>query len=129
MGNIVNKIKLNARAAKIAVGSTATALLIGTSFAFAAPSASSSASAGGASAKTLVQNLLSYVFAIFKYIGWLLLAWGVGQLVLAFKNEDADSKSRAMMLIVVAIILTALTTIFNGVMGDQLDGEIEVKDI
>lgn len=91
MGNMVNKIKLNARASKIAAGSTATALLIGTSFAFAAPSAS----AGGASAKTLVQNLLGYVFAIFKYIGWLLLAWGVGQLVLAFKNEDADSKSRA----------------------------------
>lgn len=130
MGNIVNKIKLNARAAKIAAGSTATALLIGTSFAFAAPSASaSSASAGGATAKGLVQNLLSYVFAIFRYIGWLLLAWGVGQLVLAFKNEDADSKSRAMMLIVVAVILTALTTIFNGVIGEQLDAEIELKDI
>lgn len=61
--------------------------------------------------------MLSYVFAIFKYIGWLLLAWGIGQLVLAFKNEDADSKSRAMMLIVVAIILTVIGTIFKGVMG------------
>ena len=54
--------------------------------------------------------------------GWLLLAWGIGQLVLAFKNEDADSKSRAMMLIVVAIILTVVGTIFNGLnMGVSAD--------
>lgn len=104
MGNIVNKIKLNARTLKIVAGSTASAALVGTSFAFAS----------GTSAKTLVTNMLGYVFAIFKYIGWLLLAWGIGQLVLAFKNEDADSKSRAMMLIVVAIILTVIGTIFNG---------------
>ena len=107
MGNIVNKIKLNARTLKIVAGSTASAALVGTSFAFAATTA-----------KTLVGNLLGYVFAIFKYIGWLLLAWGIGQLVLAFKNEDADSKSRAMMLIVVAIILTVIGTIFTGVVTD-----------
>lgn len=109
MGNIVNKIKLNARTLKIVAGSTASAALVGTSFA-----AASAVSGGGTSAKTLVTNMLGYVFAIFKYIGWLLLAWGIGQLVLAFKNEDADSKSRAMMLIVVAIILTVIGTIFNG---------------
>lgn len=107
MGNIVNKIKLNARTLKIVAGSTVSAALVGTSFAFAS-------GAGGGSAKTLVTNMLGYVFTIFKYIGWLLLAWGIGQLVLAFKNEDADSKSRAMMLIVVAIILTVIGTIFNG---------------
>lgn len=111
MGNIVNKIKLNARTLKIVAGSTASAALVGTSFAFAK---GGSAAATGTSAKTLVTNMLGYVFAIFKYIGWLLLAWGIGQLVLAFKNEDADSKSRAMMLIVVAIILTVIGTIFNG---------------
>ena len=106
MGNIVNKIKLNARTLKIVAGSTASAALVSTSFAFAS-----------GTAEGLVKNMLSYVFAIFKYIGWLLLAWGIGQLVLAFKNEDADSKSRAMMLIVVAIILTVIGTIFKGVMG------------
>lgn len=111
MGNIVNKIKLNARTLKIVAGSTASAALVGTSFAAASQKGSEAATG---TAEGLVQNLLGYVFAIFKYIGWLLLAWGVGQLVLAFKNEDADSKSRAMMLIVVAIILTTLGTIFNG---------------
>ena len=111
MGNIVNKIKLNARTLKIVAGSIASAALVGTSFASAETSA-----------KDLVQGMLGYVFTIFKYIGWLLLAWGIGQLVLAFKNEDADSKSRAMMLIVVAIILTVIGTIFNGLnMGISAD--------
>lgn len=101
MKNLLNKVKVNARAAKIAAGSAGAAALVAMPFA-------------SATAKGLVQNLLGYVFVIFKYIGFLLLAWGVGQLVLAFKNEDADSKSRAMMLIVVAIILTVVGTIFNG---------------
>ena len=101
MKGLLRKVKLNARAAKIAAGSVAAAVLGTTVVAHA-------------SAQKLVQNLLGYVFAIFKYIGWLLLAWGVGQLVLAFKNEDADSKSRAMMLVVVAIILTTISSIFNG---------------
>ena len=101
MKNLLNEVKLNARAAKIAAGSMGAAALVAMPFAHA-------------TAQGLVVNLLGYVFAIFKYIGWLLWAWGVGQLVLAFKNEDADSKSRAMMLIVVAIILTVLPTIFNG---------------
>lgn len=101
MKGLLNKIKLNARAAKIVAGS--------------AVGASAVAAVGaGATAQTLVTNLLGYVFGMFKYIGILLLAWGVGQLVLAFKNEDADSKSRAMMLIMVAIVLTVLSTIFNG---------------
>lgn len=115
MGNIVNKIKLNARTLKIVAGSTASAALVGTSFASAATSA-----------KELVTTMLGYVFAIFKYIGWLLLAWGIGQLVLAFKNEDADSKSRAMMLIVVAIILTVIGTIFNGVMNMSVKTDVDI---
>ena len=97
---LLNKMKLNARATKLMLGSEMVA--------------SSATLVGASAASTLVNNLLGYVFGIFKYIGILLLAWGVGQLVLAFKNEDADSKSRAMMLVVVAIILTVLSSIFNG---------------
>jgi hypothetical protein len=38
-------------------------------------------------------------------------------LVLAFKNEDADSKSRAMMMAVVSIVLISIKTILNSVMS------------
>ncbi len=67
-----------------------------------------------AGAGEIVNNLLGYIFGIFFWIGVVLLAWGVGQLVLAFKNEDGDSKSRAIMLIMASIVLMAVGGIFGG---------------
>lgn len=69
--------------------------------------------AGEVDPDAMVGNLVGIVCSIFRYIGILLLVWGVGQLVLAFKNEDADSKSRAMMLIVASIILIALKSLIE----------------
>lgn len=63
--------------------------------------------------RDVVTDLVEIVFDIFFYIGVLLLAWAIGMLVLAFKNEDADSKSRAMMLLVVACVLMGIRTLFN----------------
>ena len=63
--------------------------------------------------KSVVSDLVEIVFDIFFYIGVLLLAWSIGMLVLAFKNEDADSKSRAMMLLVVSCVLMGIRTLFN----------------
>ena len=68
----------------------------------------------------LMGKLLEVITTIFRYIGILLLAWSIGMLVLAFKNEDADSKSRAMMLLVVSIILIGIEGILNLVGVDQL---------
>ena len=62
---------------------------------------------------SVVKDLVDIVFQIFFYIGVLLLAWSIGMLVLAFKNEDADSKSRAMMLLVVSCVLMGIKTLFN----------------
>lgn len=62
----------------------------------------------------LIKKVLEIIFDIFRYIGILLLAWSIGMLVLAFKNEDADSKSRAIMMMVVSVVLIGVKTIFNG---------------
>lgn len=77
---------------------------------------------GGGTASNVVKNLLGYIFGIFFWIGVLLLAWGVGQLVLAFKNEDGDSKSRAIMLILAAIVLMAVDTIFTNLGISEVSG-------
>ena len=66
-----------------------------------------------ASAEGIVKKLGDEVFNIFKYIAYILAIWGVGMLIMSFKNEDADSKSRAIMLLVSAVILFSLKTIFN----------------
>ena len=67
----------------------------------------------------LLSQFVSIVVQLARYIGVILLVWGVVMLVLAFKNEDADSKSRAIMLIAVAVVLVAMSTfltpIFNAI--------------
>lgn len=92
-----------AKNACIALSTSATTALLATPLAFAAP----------VDAKSLVKKLVNYIWDIFFYIGVLLLAWSIGMLVLAFKNEDADSKSRAMMLLVVSILLMGISPIFD----------------
>jgi hypothetical protein len=42
--------------------------------------------------------------------------WSVGMLLLAFKNEDADSKSRAMMLLIVSAALIGIKGFLNTVL-------------
>lgn len=76
------------------------------------------AAAGTASAKNIVQVFMGYVIDMFICVGALLGVWAVAQLALAFKNEDADSKSKAMMMLIVAAILIGIaplaTAVLNG---------------
>lgn len=64
---------------------------------------------------SMFNTLVSYVCKIFFYIGAILLVWSIGQLVLAFKNEDADSKSRAIMVLVCSLLLMSVRSIYNAV--------------
>lgn len=54
---------------------------------------------------TVMSNIKNIVETLFKSIGFVLVLWGAGQFVLAFKNEDSDSKSRAIMSIVAGVAL------------------------
>lgn len=64
-------------------------------------------------ASDMVAKLVDVICQIFLYIGILLTVWGIGMLVLAFKNEDADSKSRAMMLLVVSVMLLSIKPVVD----------------
>lgn len=64
-------------------------------------------------AGTIVGKIIDIVLGLFMLIGVILLVWAVGQLVLAFKNEDADSKSKAIMLLVVSCVLIGMKTVVN----------------
>ena len=77
------------------------------------------ATSGNSNTKKIIGNVLGYVMAIFRYIGYVLAAWGVGQLVLAFKNDDADSKSRAIMTIVAAVALVGIGVLMKLIIGDN----------
>lgn len=83
-----------------------------------------------AGADQMFGTLIGYVCKIFFYIGTILLVWAVGQLVLAFKNEDADSKSRAVMVLVCAVLLMSIGSIYDAVAnnlgGDKIDRDTSV---
>lgn len=72
--------------------------------------------AAAPTADGLIGAILNVIFTIAGYIGVLLLVWGIVILVLAIRNEDADSKSRAVLFIVVAIVLICLGSVFKPVM-------------
>ena len=62
-------------------------------------------------AATVINNMIDIICKVFKYVGVVLGVYSVGQLVMAFKNEDADSKSRATTMLVVAGILVGIETL------------------
>ncbi len=75
--------------------------------------------------KKVMTPLIQLIGSIFRWIGILLLVWGAGQLILAFKNDDADSKSRAITIIVVSVLLILFKSIANMVLGGT-DAGIEL---
>ncbi len=102
---VFNKTKGVIDEKKLAITTCATMFLT-SAIAFAAPKTVVTGN--------LVKTIVDYIFEIFFYIGVFLLAWSIGSMVLAFKNEDADSKSRAAMTLVVSILLMGIGTVFNG---------------
>lgn len=69
--------------------------------------------AGGDVAKTVVQQIVEIIETIFQAIGAILLVYSIGQLILAFKNEDGDSKSRASSMLVVAAFLIGFPALID----------------
>lgn len=78
---------------------------------------------GEQTVKDILEEMISIVGLVFSAVGVILAVYSVGQLVLAFKNEDADSKSRASTMLVVAVILIAFPAIVEGLnLVDKIGG-------
>ena len=58
--------------------------------------------------QSVLTEMIGIIGVIFQAVGVILSVYSVGQLVLAFKNEDADSKSRASTMLVVGVALIAI---------------------
>ena len=68
-----------------------------------------------------ITKVINLVFDLFKYIGIVLALWGGGSLLMAFKNEDADSKTRAIMSLVVGITLVSAGWLLGPIIKDLLN--------
>lgn len=62
----------------------------------------------GISIEEIMGSVLGIIFTVAMYIGIILAVWGLFQLVMSLKNDDAEAKSRATQLMVVGIVLIGL---------------------
>lgn len=76
------------------------------------PTFASAASAEG-KIKEVLTKIIKIIGLIFQAVGVVLSVYSIGALILAFKNEDADSKSRASTMLVVGVVLIAVPLIIN----------------
>lgn len=107
------EIGLNNKACAI-VGGVASALGANPLVSYANPTPAPGSASGSADGAAIMTSVSSIAFTMFKYIGFFLLVWGVGQLVLAYRNDDSDSKVRAIMAIACGAALFGLKTLFDG---------------
>lgn len=75
--------------------------------------------------RDLIEKMVSIIGTIFQAVGAVLTVYSVGQLILAFKNEDADSKSRASTMMVVGVVLIAIPGVIEALgLVDMITGSI-----
>lgn len=67
----------------------------------------------GVTIDTVLSSVLGIMFAMAKYIGIALFAWGIIMLFLAIKNDEPESKSKAIMTAVAGAALFSITGILS----------------
>ena len=82
------------------------------------------AAGSSSTASSLIGNIVAIILAMFRWVGVVLLVWGVAQFIMAIKRTDAESKSDAIQTIICAIVLISLKTVIESL---KIDG-LEVKD-
>ena len=76
------------------------------------------AAGSSSSASSLISNIVAIILAMFRWVGVVLLVWGVAQFIMAIKRSDA------IQTIICAIVLISLKTVIESL---KIDG-LEVKD-
>ena len=75
------------------------------------------------SASATMNNLISLMSSMFKYVGAAIFVWAIIQFVLATKRSDADSKADAVQTAVCGIALMGIVVIVNALgIGNAIDG-------
>ena len=108
LGSVDEKDKLRIAEKTMKVFNIATCVGVAGCMAGAAFAAKQSANT---KAEGVLKNMITIIEDVFRYVGVVLAVYSIGQLIMAFKNEDADSKSRATTMLVVACVLIGIKTL------------------
>ena len=69
------------------------------------------ASSASGTISSILQDMIDIIGMVFTAVGIILAIYSVGTLILAFKNDDPDSKQRASTMLVVAVVLIGFPAI------------------
>lgn len=67
---------------------------------------------GTAAANELV-GLLKVLMGYVQKVGFVLVAYGIGKMVLAFKDDNAESKARGSMILLAGVFCVVIKTILE----------------
>lgn len=81
-------------------------------------------------ASNLFGQIIGTATTVFQFLGSFMLVYALGSLFLAFRNEDAESKSRSGMFLLVSILLISVPTIYDAIVSANSgeDGPLAAKD-
>lgn len=68
-------------------------------------------------AETFVENIIEVIGSVAKIIGFILLAFGGFQLIMALKDNDSNGITKAVMLCAIAIVLIFITPLIKKITG------------
>ena len=71
------------------------------------------ASSASGTISSILQDMIDIIGMVFTAVGIILAIYSVGTLILAFKNDDPDSKQRASTMLVVAVVLIGFPAIID----------------
>lgn len=72
---------------------------------------------GTSDGNTIMSNLIKQLCTLAGYVGMVLAAIGIILMFMGFKNEDAEGKHRAGLVIVAGIGLLSMGAIMNAIIG------------
>ncbi len=67
-----------------------------------------------ASPDQIISNVIGIILLVARYIGMAMLVWGLVMFALAVKNDEPESKQKALMTTFAGVILIALRSILSG---------------
>ena len=71
------------------------------------------ANAAAGDVQDILTNFTSIIYLVFQGIGFILGVYAAGTLIMAFKNDDPDSKIRSGTMLIIAIVLLLFPTVVD----------------
>lgn len=68
-----------------------------------------------ANAADIMGKVVGLIFSIFQLVGLLLSVWGLSQIIMGFKDDNPDSKTKGVTFMLVGVLLMCLQALAKSI--------------